>query len=154
MRRVADLRKWLLAIALVVPDLACGAVAQVSEFLPEIDAYYKVTNELRVWMQAKATYEAGDPVTAEFGPSLDFYLKPMVRLQNITTFDLDDSKSRPLLFSIACPIPAPRRPTACNPSLPSTFRYQESGSCSPIATAPTLTGKVAPSPGVTGIACS
>ena len=117
MRRVADLRKWLLAIALVVPDLACGAVAQVSEFLPEIDAYYKVTNELQVWMQAKATYEAGDPVTAEFGPSLDFYLKPMVRLQNITTFDLDDSKSRPLLFSIGYRyLPYP--------SAPSTNRIQ------------------------------
>jgi hypothetical protein len=46
MRRVADLRKWLLAIALAVSGLACGAVAQVSKFLPEIDAYYKVTNEL------------------------------------------------------------------------------------------------------------
>lgn len=100
MRHVADLRKWLLAIALVVPGLACSAGAQVNEFLPEIDAYYKVTDELQVWMQAKETYEAGDPVTAEFGPSLDFYLKPMVRLENITMFDLDDSKSRPLIFSI------------------------------------------------------
>jgi hypothetical protein len=51
-------------------------------------------------MQAKATYEVGNLVTAEFGPSLDFYLKPRVRLQDITTFDLDDSKSRPLVFSI------------------------------------------------------
>ena len=87
-------------MALVVPALVCGAVAQTSEFLPEIDAYYKVTPELRISMQAKGAYEAGDPVIAEFGPSLDFYLKPMVRLQEITSFDLDDSKSRPLIFSI------------------------------------------------------
>ena len=98
MRRLADPGKWLFAIALVVP--ACGVAAQTSEFLPEVDAYYKVTSELRVWIQAKETYEAGDPVTAEFGPSLDFYLKPMVRLQDITTFDLDDSKSQPLIFSV------------------------------------------------------
>jgi len=51
-------------------------------------------------MRAKETYEVGDPVTAELGPSLDFYLKPIVRLQNIITFDLDDSKSRSLIFSI------------------------------------------------------
>jgi len=44
MRRLADLRKWLMAMALVVPVLAYAGVAQVSEFLPEVDAYYKVTN--------------------------------------------------------------------------------------------------------------
>ena len=115
MRHVADLRKWLLAIALVVPGLACSAT--VNEFLPEIDVYYKVTDELRVWMQAKETYEAGDPVTAEFGPSLDFYRKPRVRLQNITTLGLDDSAATAI-----CSISAFRRPTACEPSLPATFR--------------------------------
>jgi hypothetical protein len=42
MRRVGDLRKWSLAIALVSgTGLAWGAVAQVSEILPVIDAYYK-----------------------------------------------------------------------------------------------------------------
>jgi len=39
MRRLADLRKWLMAMALVVPVLAYAGVAQVSEFLPEVDAY-------------------------------------------------------------------------------------------------------------------
>ena len=108
-------------------------MAQVNQFLPEIDAYYEVTDELRVWMQAKETYEAGDPVTAEFGPSLDFYLKPMVRLENITTFDLDDSKSRLLTFSIGyryLPTPALRRPIAWSLSSRSTSLCQNSGSCS------------------------
>jgi len=100
-------------MALVVPALACGAAAQVSEFLPEVDAYYKVTPEVRLWMQAKETYEAGAPVTAEFGPSLDFYLKPIVWLQNITTFDLDDSKSRPLILSLGYRyLPYPGSPPA------------------------------------------
>ena len=44
-----------MAMALVVPVLAYAGVAQVSEFLPEVDAYYKVTNKVRVWMQAKET---------------------------------------------------------------------------------------------------
>ena len=133
MRHLADLRKWLLAIALVVPALAGSAVAQVNQFLPEIDAYYKVADELRVWTEAKETYEAGDPVAAEFGPSLDFYLKPMVRLENITTFDLDDSKSRLLTFSIGyryLPTPALRRPIAWSLSSRSTSLCQNSGSCS------------------------
>jgi hypothetical protein len=110
MRPLADFRKWLLAM-LVAPALACGATAQISELLPEVDAYYKVNPELRIWMQAKKTYEANAPVTAEFGPSLDFYLKPMIRLQDITAFDLDDSKSRPLIFSIGYRyLPCPNSP--------------------------------------------
>jgi hypothetical protein len=97
----------------MVPALACGAKAQISEFLPEIDAYYKVTSDVRLWFQAKETYEAGAPVTAEFGPSVDFYLKPMVRLKNITSFDLDDSKSRPLIFSVGYRyLPYPSSPPA------------------------------------------
>ena len=81
---LADFRKRLFAIAFLVAALAAGVAAQISEFLPEVDAYYKVTPAVQIWMQAKETYEAGNPVTAEFGPSLNFSLKPMVRLQDIT----------------------------------------------------------------------
>jgi hypothetical protein len=47
----------------------------------------------------KSDREGGDPEQAEIGPSLDFYLKPLIRLQNVTQFDLDDAKTRPLVFS-------------------------------------------------------
>jgi hypothetical protein len=43
-------------------------VAQINEFLSEVDAYHKVTTELGIWMQAEETYEACDPVTAELRP--------------------------------------------------------------------------------------
>ena len=79
--------------------LGCVAGAQNDQLLPEIDLYYKVASSVRVDFQAKATREDGDPITAEIGPSLDFYLKPMTKLADIVTFDLDDSKSRPLLLS-------------------------------------------------------
>jgi hypothetical protein len=54
----------------------------------------------RFTFQAKATREGGRPEQAEIGPSLDFYLRPLIRLKNVTEFDLDDAKSRPLVFSI------------------------------------------------------
>src|SRR5271157_154728 len=60
----------------------------------------KVSSDLRVSFQAKETREGGDPTQAEIGPSLDFYLKPLIRLQDVTKFDLDDSKSRPLVFTV------------------------------------------------------
>jgi hypothetical protein len=44
--------------------LAAVVAAQTGEFLPELDAYYKVSSQLRIWMQGKGTYEAGDPMSA------------------------------------------------------------------------------------------
>lgn len=74
--------------------------AQTAEVLPEIDTNVKLSSNLRINFQAKDTREAGAHEQAEIGPSLDFYLKPLVRLQNATKFDLDDAKPRPLVFSI------------------------------------------------------
>jgi len=85
---------------MLIFTLGARAPAQVDQFLPEIDTYYKITSPIRIWFQAKETNEAGAPVTAEFGPSLDFYIKSPVRLQNVTAFDLDDSKSRVVVVSI------------------------------------------------------
>ncbi len=76
------------------------ATAQTVQFLPEIDTYYKVNSDLRLSLQVKETREAGLPTQAEIGPSFDFYLKSFARLPDTTKFDLDDSKSRPLIFSI------------------------------------------------------
>ena len=96
----------LFALAMALP-----AAAQTDQFLPEIDAFYKVTSPVRIWFQAKETNEAGAPVTAEFGPSLDFYIKSPIRLASVTTFDLDDSKARALVFSVGYRyLPTPNQP--------------------------------------------
>ncbi|HZD32533.1 MAG TPA: DUF2490 domain-containing protein [Candidatus Angelobacter sp.] len=95
MRGAIILGLWFFLLLALSP-----AAAQTSQFLPEIDAYYTLTPVVRVWMQAKETDEAGAPVTAEFGPSLDFYLKPLPLLSDITTNDNDASKSRPIVLSI------------------------------------------------------
>lgn len=94
-----QVRSSWLALVLVVLALGLHASAQ-DELLPEIDAYYKLNSDVRIWFQAKETREFGDPVSAEIGPSLDFYLKPWIKLKDVTAFDLDDSKARPLIFSI------------------------------------------------------
>jgi len=90
---------WL-TLVLVVLVLGFHASAQTDELLPEIDAYYKLNSDVRVWFQAKETREFGDRVSAEIGPSLDFFLKPWIKLKNATVFDLDDTKGRLVLFSI------------------------------------------------------
>lgn len=91
--------KSLALLSLMI--LWCLSVsAQTAQVLPEIDTYFKLSSDLRVSFQAKQTREASDPVQAEIGPSFDFYLKPLLHLKDIAAFDLDDSKSRPLVFSV------------------------------------------------------
>ena len=93
-------KSLVLASLVVLCCLSASAQTVQDELLPEIDTYLKLTSDLRFDFQAKETREDGEPIQAEFGPSLDFYLKPLVRLKNATKFDLNDAKSRPLVFSI------------------------------------------------------
>lgn len=76
------------------------ATAQETEFLPEADLYLKLNSSVRLWAQASNTRDGGEPTHASIGPSLDFHLKPLVRLKAVAAFDLDDAKTRPLLLSM------------------------------------------------------
>lgn len=97
------------AILLLVLGLRASALD--GQFLPEIDVLYKLNSDIRVSFQAKETREGGDPTQAELGPSIEFYLKPLIKLKKITLFDLDDSKSRPLVLSIGYRfLPSPDSP--------------------------------------------
>jgi hypothetical protein len=89
--------------ALLLLTLFCTTVraetSQEVQFLPEVDAYVKLNPQIRVSLQAKDTREGGDSTQAEIGPSMEFYLKPLIRLKEITAFDLDDAKARPLVLT-------------------------------------------------------
>ena len=74
------------------------ARAQDTQFLPEIDAHIPLNSAVRVYLQAKDDREGGDPEQATIGPSVQIYLKPLIQLKRVTVFDLDDAKSRPLVF--------------------------------------------------------
>jgi hypothetical protein len=80
--------------------LSCEvAAAQEAQFLPEADLYLKLKSNLRLRVQAKDTREGGDPTQAAIGSDLELYVKPLVRLKEVTAFDLDDSKSRPFVIA-------------------------------------------------------
>jgi hypothetical protein len=105
--------RWLLAaFVLLFPGSTAYAQTSTTEFLPEIDANFKLNSYLRFIFQAKDTREGGDPTQAELGPSLEFYLKPLLKLKDVTVFDLDDAKSRPLLLAVGYRVvPSPGKPT-------------------------------------------
>jgi hypothetical protein len=92
------LRTFWLSLAFLTAS--CGVVsAQEAEFLPELDVYLKLDASLRLMAQAKNTREGGDPTQLAIGPGLELYTKPLVRLKQVTSFDLDDAKSRPLVVA-------------------------------------------------------
>jgi len=92
--------RWELVFAFGLVCVCLPARAQTNEFLPEIDFYTKVHNGVRFTFQAKQTREAGEPVQAEIGPTLDFYLRPWIKLAEVNKFDLDDSKPRLLTLAM------------------------------------------------------
>jgi Protein of unknown function (DUF2490) len=90
----------LLGASLLLAVLSVLANAEQNfEFLPELDVYYKVDSNVRLSFQAKRTRENGDPTQTEIGPSIEFFLKPLVHLRKISLYDLDESKSRLLALS-------------------------------------------------------
>ena len=90
-----------LFLSLVLSD-ATPAPAQGSQqdvqFLPEVDAYLQLNSRFRAHLQAKGDREGGDPLQAAVGPSLQLYLKPLVKLKEVVAFDLDDAKARFLVL--------------------------------------------------------
>ncbi len=93
--------------------LSCGSVsAQTVQFLPEVDSYLKLSSMFRVYVQAKDDRDGGDSTQVTNGPSVQLYLKPLLKLKRITAFDLDDAKQRPLVLEAGYRyITAPNEPT-------------------------------------------
>ncbi|HZV86778.1 MAG TPA: DUF2490 domain-containing protein [Candidatus Binatus sp.] len=76
------------------------ACAQDTQFIPEVDAYLKLNSVVRTYIQAKDDREGGDSTQFAIGPSIQFYLKPLIKLKHVTAFDLDDSKARALVVEV------------------------------------------------------
>jgi len=78
---------------------ACVPVyGQSVQFLPEIDAHLKVNSFLRAYLEAKNDRDGNEYDQFSIGPSIQLYLKPMLKLKRVTAFDLDDSKPRALVL--------------------------------------------------------
>lgn len=89
----------LLLISLILGALPANA--QTFQFLPEVETYFRVNSRVQFYFGTKETREGGDPTQAEFGPSVEFYLAPWLKLKNHTIFDLNEGKKRALVLSIA-----------------------------------------------------
>lgn len=95
-RKLKRVREVFYTAILFTISSALPACAQTPQFLPEVDANLKLNPDVRAYFQAKDDRDGGYPTQFTFGPSIQLYLKPLLRLKNVTAFDLDDSKSRAL----------------------------------------------------------
>lgn len=72
--------------------------AQTLQFLPETDTHLKLNSTFRTYLEAKDDRDGGESTQFTIGPSIQFYLKPLIKLKKVRAFDLDDSKSRFLVL--------------------------------------------------------
>ena len=77
-----------------------SASAQTNQFWPEVDAYARLDSNTRFRFQVKETREGGQTNQFQFGPSVEFYVKPLVRLRDLSELPADEARSRLLLLSI------------------------------------------------------
>jgi hypothetical protein len=104
--------KWLLAAPLLLLLCPPARAQATTEFLPEVDTNFRLGSDVRLIFQAKATREAGDPTQAEIGPSIEFFFKPLLKLHELAKFELDRSKTRPLVLAVGYRyVPSPGNPT-------------------------------------------
>ena len=92
-----SVKSWLI-ISYLMASMGTSAFAQSVQFLPEIDTHLKVNSHFRAYLQLKDDRDEGASDQFNIGPSIQLYLKPLVKLKHITEFDLDDSKPRPLVL--------------------------------------------------------
>ena len=90
-------RQVAVTLAVLMMGACASLRAQSPEFVPEIDTHVTLNSYMRTYLVTKDDRDAGATSQFSVGPSLQFYLKPLVRMRQITAFDLDDAKARPLV---------------------------------------------------------
>jgi len=102
------------------PSLA----AQSLQSWPEVDAYRQFNSNVRGSFSVALTRENAEGSSIEIGPNIDFFFKPLVKLKRITVFELDQSKSRPLMFRLLYRyLPAVEGPTEHRIGVECTGRF-------------------------------
>ena len=76
------------------------AQAPTTEALPELDAHVGLNDNVRLVIQSMHTLDSNGLFRVELGPSIQFYLRPIRILRDVTLFDLDETKPVPLALSI------------------------------------------------------
>ena len=94
MAKIGRVARTYLTVGILLLIGQGRVAAQNVELLPELDAHLTLNSTWRTYLQAKDDRDAGASSQFSLGPSLQLYLRPLVRLKNVTAFDLNDAKKR------------------------------------------------------------
>jgi len=91
--------KWVLpAIYGLFLSVQSGAQS-VKQFWPEVDVYAPLASNTRFAFEAKDTREGQLSQQWQFGPSIEFYVTPLLRLRKLSTLPKDEARARILVLS-------------------------------------------------------
>jgi hypothetical protein len=72
----------------------------VTQFWPEVEAYAPVASNTRFAFEIKDTREGQLSQQWQFGPSIEVYVKPLLRLRNLSTLAKDEARARILVLNV------------------------------------------------------
>jgi len=111
-------------LGLLVAMFLPSAQAQTYQTWPEIDNYVNLNQNFRLYFIATQTKENRRGTDAEIGPNLDFFFKPLFKMNRGVIFQLDRSKAKPLLLRVGYRyLPSTSGPTEHRCVLEATARY-------------------------------
>lgn len=84
---------------LIVLSSGIPAGAQSTQFWPEVSTFVRVNDAMRFYFLATTVKENKDSTEGEFGPNIDFYLRPLRHPKHLL-LPLDESKHRFLLLRV------------------------------------------------------
>jgi hypothetical protein len=114
----------VIGIGLMLAASGPSLAAQSFQSWPELDAYLQFNSNVRGSFFAALTRENAEGSSIEIGPNIDFFFKPLVKLKRITVFELDQSKSRPMMFRLFYRyLPAVEGPNEHRVGVEGTGRY-------------------------------
>jgi hypothetical protein len=87
-----------LKLAMLFLSACIPSRAQTLQFLPETDTHLKLNSTFRAYLEAKEDRDGGESTQFTIGPSIQLYVRPLIKLKKVRAFDLDDSKSRFLVL--------------------------------------------------------
>ena len=100
MKRILGRGFTVASLALLLCSLGHAQTSAMTESLPELGAHVGLNLNVRLVFQDKRTLDDSGLISTELGPSIEFYLKPIRILREITLFNLDETKSVPLTMSV------------------------------------------------------
>jgi hypothetical protein len=86
-----------LCTAWLLISTALPAGAQTVGIWPEVDVYVRLNSRARLFLVGTTVKDDGERTDAEFGPSLDLFLKPIRRVPQLL-YRLDESKNSVLMI--------------------------------------------------------